>query len=318
MLRIIVRGTFVGLLSAAVAAIALTLLATPAGAAGAGGARCHCPCSVSCGGGISCDCTTHAESCAKCSCAAGQIEMKDLGLVAESSARPLLRGSYASWFRFEPDAEIRAALEATMADTGDKETFPVRFLLHSKESIVYAPDESFDAQAFHAWLKRLDRDRPVHLYAAAQNDPATYSIVDGNRKHLNESMVKAYTIDLGDGTWVPVYTSDSTLAWEMLVYLRSAVGEMENAAFLADSHEVQGRLFSMLETMDLLVKASDFDGAARVVDDLLSRGENGWLDPHNPNAESTLCAFRKLRSLLAPGKTSLEAAPGLLPAEHVE
>lgn len=274
-------------------------------------ARCHCPCAVQCGGGVSCECGGHGESCAKCSCAAGELEAKDIFWLAQAAAPlPVLAGSYAPWFAFDPHAEIRAAVEATMADTGMKEAFPIRFVLDAKEPMQYVPDEKFSPEALRSWLRRADAERPAYLYAAAKDDPATYAIRDGERSHLNESLHKVYTIRFGDGAWREVFRSDSTLAWEMIAYLKSAVGQLPERAFVADAERVKGGLYDRIETLQLLLNASSYDAALRVVDEVVKSSAELGLDPSNAEAEVAVCAFRKMRSLLDNGKTPLVAVPG--------
>ncbi len=283
----------------------LTAFTTLVLGASAGGARCHCPCSVQCGGGVSCDCGAHADTCAKCSCAAGQLEAEDIvWLAGAATVQPVLTGSYAPWFAFEPHEEIRVALEATMADTGRKETFPIRFAPGSGESPQYVPDERFAPEALRGWLGRVDPKKAARLYAAAKDDPATYAILDGDRSHMNESLTKVYSLDLGNGSR-PVFKSDTTLAWEMAVYLKSAVGQLPEEAFLSDAREAQGQLYDRIETVDLLVKASDYDGALRVLDEVVSRSEALGLAPDQKDAAATVCAFRKMGSLLAPANTAV-------------
>jgi len=311
MLEIAVRKLAPALAAPVLVCSILTGFTTLVLGATVGSARCHCPCSVVCGGGVSCDCGGHADTCAKCSCASGQLEAEDIvWLAGAATVRPVLAGSYAPWFAFEPHGEIRVALEATMADTQEKETFPIRFLLGSKESVQYVPDGSFAPEVLRGWLGRVNRGQAVQLYAAAKDDPASYAIRDGDRSHLNESLTKAYSLDLGNG-FRPVFKSDSTLAWEMTVYLKSAVGQLPDEAFLSDAREVQGRLYDAIETVELLLKASDYDGALRVLDDVVSRSEALGLDPDQEDAEATVCAFRKMRSLLAPERPWAGAAVGV-------
>lgn len=276
------------------------LLPSSAMARGAGGSACHCPCIAECGGSVSCNCSGHSQSCHRCVCGSIVLNFVDPGGILETGY-PTLQSSYSDWFTAAPFSQLTVAIHALMADTEREEFFKFELVPDPKQPMTYVPGATFDEKAYGAWRARVDRRSPGRVYyAAATDDPATYRILDGKLTHFNESLDKRFSIVTPKGSPVVVFKSDSTLEWEMWSYLRTAVAGMADEAFAEDAYSSRNEMYGMIDTVDLMVKASDFPGALAVLDDIENRMKKTWLDPEHADTRGLVCAFRKMRNLLAP------------------
>lgn len=279
----------------------IVLLVPQTAVAGGGVASCHCPCHVSCGPGVSCDCKSDSEDCHYCSCGSVTIVPKQLPSLL-GIANPVLQDSFSSWFDFEQYSEIKVGFEATMSDTGQKETWVFRFVPDPVVRLRYVTDSSSDSAAYATWRGRVNTAVAARVAFAGKDDPATSRIVDGDLNHLNQSLNKRFSVVAADGSEIPVWSSYTTLGWEMVKYAQGVVAGIETAAFRAgqDANQVRTQMYGIIKTVDLMIKAGNRDGALSAVDDLINRTQNEWLGPAHSDTQATLCGFGKLRNLLSP------------------
>lgn len=188
-----------------------------------------------------------------------------------------------------------------MADTGLVERFHLRWVPDPARHLGYAPDGSFDARAYRAWRNRIDKRKPARIHAALRDDPATYQILDRDLRHFNQSLDNRFDVLTPDGSPITVFRSEATLGWEMISYLRETIGGLDDGAFAGEPHEARSAMYSLADTIELQLGASDFDRAKATIDLLIERAQARWLKSGERASESTLCAFRKLQNLLAPG-----------------
>jgi hypothetical protein len=214
---------------------------------------------------------------------------------------PVLESSDARWFDAAPYPELKVRLEGTVAGTDRTESTQIRFVADPLVPSRYVPDPSFDARAYAAWVKRVDRGKEATLTVGAKDDPGTWRILDGNPEHLNESLDKSFRLVRRDGSRLEVFRSEATLGWEATLYLRAVVAGIPDEALRGDPSEARTKLLSLLDLTDLQMKAGDASGAVRSLDGLIDAGETHWLDPTHEDTKGALCGFRKIRNLLVPG-----------------
>jgi hypothetical protein len=265
---------------------------------GGSGASCHCPCQIT-----GCNCMTHSESCHRCYAITITVAPDLLGAMLSSTETPVLEAAYASWFEAAPHAELNVRLEATMAGSGQAREMQIRFLPDPDVPSRYVPDTSFDGRAYAAWARQVDRGHSAVLSVGTKDDPATWRIRDGNPQHLNESLAKSFRLVRRDGSRLEVFRSESTLGWEANLYLRSVVAGIPADALLGEGGEGRSALASLVDVVDLQVKAGDAAGAVTSLDALIDTAKNRWLDPGKDDTRGAICGFRKIRNLLVPGSS---------------
>jgi hypothetical protein len=264
-------------------------------ARGGAGTICHCPCK-----GRSCDCTMHGETCHRCYDLTVGVAPIQLAPILGAGEPPVLEASHAAWFETAPHPELKVGLEATMRDTGEKETFTVRFVPDTANASLYVPDKEFDPAAYTSWVRRVDAQAGASLSVGAKDDPGTWRIADGNLGHLNESLAKSFRLVRPDRSRLEVFRSESTLGWEANLYLRAVVAGIEEDALEGRETDPRGRLLSLVDLVDLQMKAGDAAGTVRSLDTLLESARTG-LDAGHESTAGVLCGFRKIRNLLVPG-----------------
>jgi hypothetical protein len=267
-------------------------------ARGGSGGICHCPCKIN-----NCDCTLHSESCHRCYGIALDVPTPLLAAILSSSEPPVLESRDADWFEAGVYPELRVKLEATMSDTGQKEATEIRFLPDPADPARYVPDKRFNAAAYATWVSRVDRRTGGSLSVGAKDDPATWRILDGDASHLNQSLQKSFQLVRSEGRPVEVFRSESTLGWEAILYLRAVVAGIPEEALLLNKAEARTNLVSLVELIDLQMKAGDSEGAIRSLDGLIGAAGTRWLDPAHEGTPGAICGFRKIRNLLEPGSS---------------
>lgn len=291
--------------------MAISLLAAAPVLAGLGGAserRCHCPCKLTCNGGGSCDCLTHSEDCHRCYCTditVGSSEPTKMLTILTPNV-PELKITTPSWFSHSAPLVLQAGIGATMSDTQQLEWYRIDLVRTSENPLTYAPNAEFNQEAYVAWKARVDIMGAGGLSAGYKSDPAAFSILDGNLPHLNEPLTVNHAFKHPNGNWIIVSSTSSTLISELVEYLESTIGGIPDEAFIpgVNPNLARGEIFSIVDTMDLLVKAGNFTGARGQVDNAIA-SLSSWLDPQHWSTGPTICAFRKVRRILNPS-TPLE------------
>jgi hypothetical protein len=74
-------------------------------------------------------------------------------------------------------------------------------------------------------------------------------------------------------------------------------------ALLEDPETARSTLLSLVDLVDLQVKAGDAAGAVASLDRLIDAASTRWLDPSKEDTTGALCGFRKIRNLLVPGSS---------------
>ncbi len=272
--------------------------------------RCHCPCKLNCGNGVSADCTMHSEDCHHTHCVdVGAFSLGDLfpGLEVEELAGDLPAGyvDHAPWFGLDLPETVQMGFGALERETLEESNYVFTMRLADAPSGAYVVEEPADLAAWQAWLASIDPEREMGVSIGAVTDPASWRILDGDRRHLNESVAWRFHLVVG-GRDVVFMRKDSTPAWEAWTYLHSAFGQLPDDAFAAglDPARCRAELFSMLDTFHVLVEGSFFDRARAEVEAMLERCE-AWLVPGHRLTDPTLGALRKIDHLLAlPEETS--------------
>ena len=267
-------------------------------ARGGSGGICHCPCRSG-----SCDCTMHSETCHRCYDLTVNLNRRTLAAILGSGEAPILEASNASWFEASPHPELKVRLEATMKDSGQPETLEIRFVPDPVLASRYVPDKTFDATAYAAWTRRVDRGVGAALTVGAKDDPGTWRILDGDANRLNQSLEKSFRLVRQDGSHLEVFRSESTLGWEANLYLRAVVAGIPDDALRGNPTQARSDLLSLLDLVDLQMKAGDPSGAIRSLDGLIESGKSRWLDAEHEDTAGALCGFRKIRNLLVPGSS---------------
>lgn len=260
---------------------------------GASGASCPCPCEIQCGNGVSCSCS---GSEGRCYC--GQIAFSAESMSKLMEATTLsLKPSFAPWIGGIAYEKISAAFEATMTDSGRRETLSLSFAPTTGPGGLFVLSPS-QATSYRRWRARVDKRQPGSVsFAVSGDSPGNYAIKDGDLGHFNESVQKLVTIATPRGP-VAVFSSDSTLAWEMQHYLRSTVTCLDDAAYAGDPKLARTELYGVIDEIDILVKASDFTGAAIRLGSIQSTLSDIGVAPTHPHAARLLAAFSTYERLL--------------------
>ncbi len=253
-------------------------------------AWCSCPCALSCGA-VSCQCS---GTSGKCVC--GQIGIESMERLT-GLLQMELRFSYSDWFDMAPLRSIDVGLEAIMTGTGKREMLRLRFVPTGEASHTYRLD---GAQSdWSEWLSRVDPAKPARVYfAASGDDPATYVLRDRDPFHLNESLRKRLVIESASGPIV-LFSSDSTIAWEIKSYLRLTVACLGADAFLGDIESARDSLYGWIDSLDLLVKNLDLAGALTGLDEIEDRFAAAGLVRNHPDFGRLTTAVASVRSFLS-------------------
>jgi hypothetical protein len=212
---------------------------------------------------------------------------------------PVLRFSFAEWFDMAPFERIDVAVEAGMATGGARETMRLSFVPSPGEAHVYRLEDEGDVLAFSGWLSRVDPGRSMHVdFAVSGDNPASYAVRDGQISHFNDSLRKQLSIDTVDGPAV-LFSSDSTLAWEIKHYLRAAVTCLDAQAFAGAEEEVRDSLYGRIDTIDLLIKAADLQGAMASAAEVERRVAAIGLAIDHAHTQRLARVFGDVRRLLA-------------------
>jgi len=232
----------------------------------------------------------------------GNLSALFAGLDSTDLAEGLPAGhiDHSPWFGIELPDTVKVGIGGTRKGTFEETDYVFTMRLADRLTGRYVVDEPADLDAWQAWLASIDPDQPAGLSIAAITDPATWTILDGGRKHLDDSIAWRFHLVVG-GKDVVFMRKDSTPAWEAWTYLRSALGQLPDGAFAPglDPDGCRARLFGMLDTFHVLVEASFFDRAREEVDRMKELCEE-WLVPDHRLTPATLGALRKVARLLGP------------------
>lgn len=287
----VVSGIAVALFVAAALAVGSVSAGGPVEQRGGAGGSCPCPCTVICGMGVSCTC-----SGTKGHCYCGQVGLDGVERLAGVLDMEM-RFSYSDWFDMAPLVRIEVALEAAMADTGQREVLRLRFVPSPEAAHTYRLEGS--QTEWSGWLSRMDAARPARVwFAASGDDPATYVLRDGDPSHLNESLRKQLVIDSVTGPIV-LFSSDSTIAWEIKSHLRSTVTCLSAAAVQGDLESARDALYGWIDSLDLLVKDLDLAGALAQLDQAGDRLARAGLIGDHPDSRRVLSAAGSVRGFLS-------------------
>ncbi len=259
---------------------------------GGGVATCPCPCSLSCGNDVTCTCT---GSTGKCRC--GQISLIEVPTVDELDELTL-RLTVADWFGMAPLEKIEVAVEGVMDDTRKPQTIRLAFLPIPGDPERYRVDPASLPEGASGWLSRLDAGHPIRItFAASGDDPGTYVIRDGDAAHLHDSLRKELSVVTATGP-VVLFTSDSTLAWELKHHLRTAVTCLAPEAFAAPNGFGRDALYVWVDTLDVLLKTSDYVGLLEEVRSVEARAAAAGLSLDHSDAWRLVRAVGDLEDLV--------------------
>jgi len=140
---------------------------------------------------------------------------------------------------------------------------------------------------------------PAHLVVSAcGDDPSSYVLRDRDPSHFNESLRKQLTIESATGPIV-LFSSDSTIAWELKSDLRSAVTGLAAEAVIGDLESARDSLYGWIDSVDLLTKSLDLHGALAELDRVGDRlGRAGAVSDH-PDGQRVIRAAADVRTFLS-------------------